>query len=163
MLAEAKSKGWDIQGDMRTLFEDGIRDAMQMLNTHYLSDDLKISSTEIENYIAYIQGTGALNANACEAINTQAYILHMMNPSEAWANLRRSDYPVLVDRSKLETFPSQFAYPDTEGLSTPDRLIYPNMEEKYNKANYHEALDRMGGKDNWHKRVWWDVKHGNFE
>lgn len=162
LLAEAKSKGWDVPGDMQALFEDGIRDAMQMLNTHYLSDDLKISDSEIETYISYIQSTGALNANACEAINTQAYILHLMNPSEAWANLRRSDYPVLEDRSKKEKYSSQFTYPD-EDMSTPDRLYYSSSEKDNNTAMRQEALDRMGGEESWHSRVWWDVKHGHFE
>ena len=163
LMAEAKSKGWTVTGDMQTLYEDGIRDAMQMLNTHYLSDDLKISDAEIETYITGIANSGALNDNACEAINTQAWILHLMNPSEAWANLRRSDYPVLVDRAKKEKHAGQFPYPDKLGLSTPDRLYYPTSEQKYNTANYQEAIDRMDGEENWHKLVWWDVKHGNFE
>ena len=80
----------------------------------------------------------------------------MMNPSEAWANLRRSDYPVLQDRTKLKTYPKDFTY-DDDNLQTPTRLRYPILENQYNSANYKEALERMDGKDDWHKRLWWDV------
>jgi hypothetical protein len=93
---------------------------------------------------------------AREAINLQAWILHMTNPAEGWANLRRADYPVLTDRSKLDKFLSDFTY-DDENLNTPVRLCYPIFEKKYNGKNYQEALDRMGGKDDWHHRVWWDT------
>ena len=135
---------------------------MQMLNTHYLSSNLKISDAEINDYIDFIERNYSLDNNAREVINTQAYILHLMNPSEAWANLRRADYPVLKDRTKIEKWTSQFKYPDGD-LSTPDRLFYPSEESDYNGANRQEALDRMGGKDGWHFRVWWDKEHGHFE
>lgn len=162
LLAEAISKGWTAPGNMKTHFEEGIKDAMQMLNTHYLPDDQQIADAEISTYILKVANSGALDENPRNAINTQAWILHLMNPSEGWANLRRADYPVLVDRSKREKYTSQFVYPDPD-MSTPDRLLYPNLEGQYNKASFLEALDRMGGTDDWHQRVWWDVKHGNFE
>jgi hypothetical protein len=85
----------------------------------------------------------------------------MMNPSEAWANLRRSDYPVLMDRTKLKTYPD-FTY-DDDNLQTPTRLRYPILENQYNSVNYKAAIDRMGGKDDWHKRVWWDTADINVK
>ncbi len=93
---------------------------------------------------------------AREAINLQAWILHMMNPSEAWANMRRSDYPIIYNRESLGD-PGDFTY-DGDGLQTPTRLRYPSLEGKYNTANWQVAIDRMGGKDDWHHRVWWDTK-----
>jgi hypothetical protein len=105
----------------------------------------------------------ATKESAREAINLQAWMHHMMNPAEAWANLRRADYPVLVDRSKLDVFTSDFTY-DDENLTTPVRLCYPILENKYNSKNYSEAIERMNSKnkkgefiDDWHKRLWWDV------
>ena len=159
LLAEAKSKGWDVPGTVEDHFNAGIKASMQWLNTHYLQADKKITDAEINDFIAS-QAT-ALAANAKEAINTQAWILHMMNPSEAWANLRRSDYPVLTDRTKLEVrkdFPS-----DDSNLQTPTRLRYPILENQYNSVNYKEALGRMGGKDDWHHRLWWDVADINVK
>lgn len=160
LLAEAKLNGWNVAGTVEDHFNAGIKASMKWMNEQYLSANNSISDAEINTFVTS-QAT-ALNTNAKEAINTQAWILHMMNPAEAWANLRRSDYPVLQDRSKLSKFESDFTY-DDNNLQTPTRLCYPLLENKYNKANYTDALNRLGGKDDWHKRLWWDVKDINVK
>ena len=153
LLAEAKLKGWNVTGTVEDHFKAGVKAAIQWLNDHYLESN-KISDAETDAYINAIIASGALTTNAKEAINTQAWILHMMNPSEAWANLRRSDYPVILDRTKLKTY-GDFTY-DDDNLQTPTRLRYPILENQYNSQNYKDALDRMGGTDDWHHRLWWD-------
>lgn len=154
LLAEAATKGWAVQGDAESHYEAGIRAAMQLLNDCY---DIvgKISETDINDYIA----ANPLGDNPKEQINKEAYILHLTNPAEAWANLRRSDYPVLQDRAKF----GNFTYTCVDGFKTPVRLKYPNLEAKYNSVNYKEAIERLGGTDNWHKRMWWDVAEQNFQ
>lgn len=153
LLAEAKLKGWNVTGTVEDHFKAGVKAAIWWLNDHYLESN-KISDAETDAYINAIIASGALTTNAKEAINTQAWILHMMNPSEAWANLRRSDYPVILDRTKLKTY-GDFTY-DDDNLQTPTRLRYPILENQYNSQNYKDALDRMGGTDDWHRRLWWD-------
>jgi hypothetical protein len=164
LMAEALSKGWNVSGDKTQLFKEGIKASMQFLNKHYLTDDAIIPEDKIDTYVNDVAQSVDLNnkEKACEAINYQAWIHHMMNPAEAWANLRRSDYPKLVDRSKLDKFTSDFTY-DDENLNTPTRLCYPSLEKKYNEANYTDALSRMGGKDDWHHRVWWDAKDPQYQ
>ena len=162
LLAEAKSKGWNVSGDVQSHFEAGIKASMQLLNDHYLSSARKITDDEISNYIAGIIATDTLRNNARAAINTQAWILHLMNPAEAWANMRRSDYPVVMDRTKLEKFEKDFTY-DDKNLETPVRLRYPILEGKYNSENYNAAIQRMGGSDDWHKRMWWDKSDINVK
>ena len=158
LLAEAYTKDWKVNGTAVDHFKTGIKEAMQLLNKHYLTDEAIMQQADIDAYIANIMAGDPLkNADkARESINLQAWILHMMNPAEGWANLRRSDYPVLTDRSKLDKFLSDFTY-DDDNLTTPVRLCYPILEKKYNGDNYQEALDRMGGKDDWHHRMWWDA------
>ena len=156
LLAEAKLKGWNVGGDVESHFRAGVKAAMQWMNTHYLQPADKIAEAEIDAYINGLMAADVLTANAKEAINTQAWIHHMMNPSEAWANLRRSDYPTLQDRTKLAKFESDFTYDDSN-LQTPTRLRYPILEGQYNSENYKAAIARMGGSDDWHKRLWWDV------
>ena len=158
LLAEAADNGWNVSGSVEENFKAGVTEAMQMMNTHYLSDSRKISQTEITTYVDAM--AAGLATNAKEAINTQAWLLHFMNPSEAWANLRRSDYPVILDRTKLATF--EFTY-DDPNLSTPTRLKYPTLESKYNTANYNEAIERLGGHDDWHARMWWDTADINVK
>lgn len=155
LLAEAASKGWNVPGDANSHYEAGIRASMQMLNSYY---DIvtKISDEEIDAYIA----ANPLGDNPREAINTQAWILHLTNPSEGWANLRRSDYPALADRTLL---PVRGDFPHEDpNMQTPVRLRYPLLEAKYNSVNYKEAVERMGGNDNWHTRVWWDTADQHF-
>ena len=159
LLAEAKGKNWNVPGDALEHFNAGIKASMQWLNTHYLQAADKISDDEINTFVA--SQAANFSANAKEAINTQAWILHMMNPNEAWANLRRSDYPVLEDRTKYPIRPD-FTY-DDDNLNTPTRLRYPISENQYNSVNYQEAIDRMGGSDDWHKRLWWDMKDINLK
>ena len=159
LLAEAKLKGWNVTGTVEDHFKAGVKAAMQWMNTHYLES--KIADSDIDTYINNLLAAGVLTTNAKEAINTQAWILHMMNPTEAWANLRRSDYPVIADRTKLPTRPD-FTN-DEPDKRTPTRLRYPILENQYNSDNYKEAIDRLGGSDDWHKRLWWDVADINVK
>ena len=158
LLAEAKDKGWNVDGTVASHYEAGVKASMQLLNKYYLADERQIGEAEMDAFLA----ANPLGANARESINTQAWILHLTNPSEGWANLRRADYPVLEDRKKI----TDTGFPDGDkDMSTPVRLKYPSLEEKYNKENYQAAINRapLNGTDNWHTRVWWDVNEGRFE
>lgn len=157
LLAEAKTKGWNVSGDAESHYEAGVRASMQLLNNHYLTSN-KISDDEINAFIAH----NPLGDNPKETINTQAWILHMMNPSEAWANMRRSDYPAILDRTRLGIFTNGFTYTDAD-LSMPNRLRYPELEGQYNSANYKAAIERMGGTDNWHSKLYWDKNNINVQ
>jgi hypothetical protein len=157
LKAEAKTKGWAVAGSAEALYEQGVKESMEILNDYYLTNSEKISDEEINTFIA----ANPLGSNPKETINTQAWILHMMNPSEAWANLRRSDYPVMQNRANFKTHDG-FTYDDAD-LSTPTRLKYPMLEGKYNTVNYNEAIQRLGGADNWHKRMWWDANDVNVD
>lgn len=151
LLAEAKMLGWGVDGEVAEHYEAGIRGAMKMLCTYY--DVTPITDDEINLYIQN-NPVGTTAEQQKERINTEAWILHTMNPAEAWANMRRSDYPVLIDRNKYEV--TDFISDDTN-MTTPVRLKYPSLEAKYNSENYQKALDRMDGIDDWHHRVWWDT------
>ena len=157
LLAEAKTKGWNVSGDAESHYEAGVRASMQLLNNHYLTSN-KISDDEINAFIAH----NPLGDNPKETINTQAWILHMMNPSEAWANMRRSDYPAILDRTRLGIFTNGFTYTDAD-LTMPNRLRYPELEAQYNSANYKAAIERMGGTDNWHSKLYWDKNNINVQ
>ncbi len=157
LLAEAKTKGWNVSGDAESHYEAGVRASMQLLNNHYLTSN-KISEDEINAFIA----NNPLGDNPKETINTQAWILHMMNPSEAWANMRRSDYPAILDRTRLGIFTNGFTYTDAD-MTMPNRLRYPELEAQYNSASYKAAIERMGGTDNWHSKLYWDKNNINVQ
>jgi len=83
-------------------------------------------------------------------MNSYGYC-YFTNPPEAYANWRRSRYPVLKPSSEYGkiTFQSDII---------PTRLTYPFEESSYNKESQKVALDAMGGTDDWNARVWWDKK-----
>ena len=154
LLAEAATKGWNVSGSAQSHYEKGIRASMAILNDYYKVPT--ITDDEINAFIA----ANPLGSNPKEAINTQAWILHMTNPSECWANLRRSDYPIIYDRALLPNY--DFTYEDPN-MHTPTRLKYPNLESKYNSENYKAAISRLGGEDDWHARMWWDAHEINYK
>ena len=150
LLAEAAIKNWIANGDAENYYKAGVRASMELLNNRYLTSN-KITSDEIDAFLL----NNPLGSNPKETINTQAWILHLTNPSEAWANMRRSDYPRVLDRTRLEAFTDGFV--PSDNLNMPTRLNYPELESQYNSVNYAAAIERLGGKDDWHKHLWWDL------
>ena len=151
LLAEATLKGWNVgRGSVDDLYWQGVRKAMDLLSERYGCK--AVSDEEFNTYKAN-NSIGHTNDQKEEAINTQAWILHFTNPAECWANVRRSGYPKLLS-------PDAYGWGSmlTGGKDIPVRLCYPVLESSYNKANYDEALGRMGGKNDWHTPLWWDQK-----
>ncbi|BCS85793.1 hypothetical protein prwr041_16860 [Prevotella herbatica] len=151
LLAEATLKGWiSNKGTVTELYTKGVRAAMDFLSDNYGCD--KISDADFNTYISN-NGIGHTEEQAKAAINTQAWILHFTNPAECWANVRRSGYPIMKS-------PKDYGFGQylTGGDDIPVRLCYPVLESSYNKQGYDDALQQMGGKDDWHTHVWWDVK-----
>ena len=150
LLAEAALKEWTVGGSTaEELYAQGLRAAMDFLTDNYGTE--AVSDEEFDTYLA-ANGIGHTFEKKKEAINTQAWILHFTNPSEAWSNQRRSGYPRL--KSPAEYGFEQFL---TGGSEIPVRLSYPVLESSYNKRSYEEALARMGGFNSWNTTLWWDV------
>ena len=148
LLAEASLKGWNTGSkSIDELYRTGVRAAIDFLTESYGCD--QVSDETFEEYINQ-NGIGHTDEQKKEAINTQAWILHFTNPAECWANIRRSGYPKL--KSPAEYGFGQYL---TGGTEIPVRLCYPVLESSYNKVSYEEALNRMGGTDNWYTQVWW--------
>lgn len=83
-----------------------------------------------------------------ELMNTQLWKALLMNGPEAYANWRRSGYPVLV--------PGYYPGYSTE-TTIPRRFEYPLSEKNQNAVNVQAAIQvSLGGEDSWTKRVWWD-------
>ncbi|MFT3825893.1 MAG: SusD/RagB family nutrient-binding outer membrane lipoprotein [Chitinophagaceae bacterium] len=88
--------------------------------------------------------------NATDAIKLIAYQrwVHLyMNGYEAWAEWRRTGYPVLTPA------------PNNGGIPIPRRQAYPTKEQNINADNYKAAIQAqpaLNGKDDLNGRVWWD-------
>ena len=142
-LAEAVVRKWTT-GDAATLYAGGIRAHMQQLAGYGTS--VAIGSAAIENYIT----THPLDMNkALEQINTQYWVASFLNGPEAWANFRRSGFPMLA--------PNLFPGKDLKTETFIRRLTYPDAELNVNHDNVQKSITRQGA-DIMDTRVWWDVK-----
>lgn len=149
LLSEAKARwGANIPGGMTAAdyYRSGVRASMNLLSDNYDID--AISNDEFDDYMHANPYPSGLEAEL-EAINTQLWIHHINNHFEAYANWRRSGYPLLTPASAHGAL-------TIDSQTIPRRLNYPLFEEAYNKEAFDAALARMGGSDDWNSNVWWD-------
>lgn len=87
------------------------------------------------------------SADAIKQISYQRWVHLYMNGYEAWAEWRRTGYPVLTPA------------PNNGGIPIPRRQAYPVKEQNINPANYKAAIQAQPGlnaKDDLNGKVWWD-------
>jgi hypothetical protein len=144
LQAEAAVRGWS-SGDAQAHYEKGIRAAMKQWE-HY-DASLAISSAAVDAYIAnnpFDAGQGL------RQIGEQYWAATFLNEYEAFANWRRTGFPVLA--------PVNYPGNVTNG-AIPRRLALPQSELGLN-PNMQEALTRQGlGSDfssHLQVPVWWD-------
>jgi len=147
MLAEAAARGWSVGGTALVHYRNGVSAALQSLAV--LGADGAISATVADAYaLAHPLNITSLDASL-KQINEQywattgAFFLYV----ETWINWKRSGYPVLTPVVYQGNFSNG---------TIPRRQPYPPIEANLNKANYNDAVSRIGTGDNWTSRVWWD-------
>ncbi|MFP4447847.1 MAG: SusD/RagB family nutrient-binding outer membrane lipoprotein [Bacteroidales bacterium] len=134
MKAEAAFKGY-ISGSAEDFYNEGVRASMNQFGIH-----------DEDTIDAYLQGEAQYDPdNALKQIFTQRWIALYPNGHEAWSMVRRTGYPELME--------PVYTYPGNDKM--PRRVPYPVNERRYNKENYDEAVERMGGDDQY-VNVWWD-------
>ena len=145
LLAEAAKRGWIPGGDAaaKTYYENGI--AADMATYALYPGTAPISAAEIT---VYINNPAVLYnpADALRLINTQYWVVNIRNGTEAFANFRRSGFPVLSPNTFNNNLNGGFVR----------RLSYPDIEGSANAENYAAAATAIGG-DNLTSRVFWDI------
>ena len=145
LKAEAAIRGWH-SGDPETHYNNGVKAAMQMLGMLYANAS-DISDDQVS---AYLAATPYDPAIGLEMIHTQYWAATFLNEYEAFANWRRTGFPV------LEPFGGEAVYPGNEtNGQIPRRMIYPSSEESTNPENFAAAVQRQGP-NTLTTRVWWD-------
>ncbi|HWK07944.1 MAG TPA: SusD/RagB family nutrient-binding outer membrane lipoprotein [Puia sp.] len=142
LLAEAAYRGW--ASNAGQYYQNGVSAAIDQLSMY--PGMVAISASDKANYLA----AHPLDAGKeIQEINEQKWVALFPNGYEAYANYRRTGYPVLgaITDVGLES--------ETNGV-LPRRLFYPASEAYDNATNYNAALQNLGGTDNWLKPVWWD-------
>jgi hypothetical protein len=133
-------RGW--KTDAAEHFRRGIEAAIRQWELFGVNVNPTVA-TDFANSIALVPG------QEMNQINTQLWILHFLDPLESWSNWRRTGFP------ELEFYNFKPAVNQTGG-QIQRRLQYPLEEQMRNAENFQEAVNRMGGTDDWMNRVWWD-------
>ena len=142
LQAEVEAR-WGSTANAATYYADGLQAAVQQWSLF----GVNVDASKAETF-----ATNPLRVNKEEAlydINMQLWILHFLDPLESWANWRRSGYPEV-------TYYNRNPSVNTSNGKTPRRIQYPLEEQLKNAANLQEAVERLGGSDDWTGRVWWD-------
>jgi SusD/RagB-like outer membrane lipoprotein len=146
LKAEAYMRGW-ASGDAKAAYDSALALSVAMYYDTYNRNGAvspKVATPSPAAVTAFINDPLVVYNGTLERIATQKWIhLGIVQPYEAWAELRRTDYPVLP--------------PDRLGgrlLERPVRIVYPSSEITSNSQSY----EAVRAKDTPTTRMWWDVR-----
>jgi SusD/RagB-like outer membrane lipoprotein len=146
LKAEARMRGWATD-DPKAAYDDALRLSVEMYYATYNANDSVPATGKLaapSDLNPFINGPTVAYNGTLERIAIQKWIhFGIVQPYEAWAELRRTDYPVLP--------------PDLLGgrpLPRTVRLLYPSTEVTNNRQSY----EAVRAKDTPTTRVWWDVR-----
>ena len=141
LLAEAAQHGWITTGTVAGYYEAGIRAHMGQLATFDAAAAVPAASIQ-----PYLDANPLIPASALQQINTQYWIASFLNGPEAWANFRRSGFPVLTPNPYTGDIPAG---------TFIRRITYPVSEISANTTNVNAAIAKQGP-DRMDTKVWWD-------
>ncbi|WP_308745405.1 SusD/RagB family nutrient-binding outer membrane lipoprotein [uncultured Bacteroides sp.] len=167
LRAEGKLKGWDMKGEAKDFYEQGVRLSFAEFNVsgvdEYLSDNTSVPGDYTDglhasdNYpnqssITIQWNEGASDAEKLERVLTQKWIACYPDPMNGWADYRRTGYPKI--------FP---ATSSADGDCTVERgqrrIRFADTEYNTNKENVEAAVSMLnGGKDSNGTDLWWALK-----
>ncbi|PYP77753.1 MAG: hypothetical protein DMD35_13730 [Gemmatimonadetes bacterium] len=107
-----------------------------------------VEPADISAYLARPQVTYKGGAAGLQQIAYEKWLALYNQETEAWAENRRLDYPVLKPG------------PDAATPTVPTRIPYPDSENSLNATNLNAAIASQGGATgtSLSGRVWWDTK-----
>jgi hypothetical protein len=143
-MAEAAFRSWSTGATAEDHYRLALEAGVNQMSVYGAAD---IDQAIIDNFV---DANPLQPGNELEQINTQLWVNFALNGQEAWANWRRSGFPIIV-------YPNRDPGVNQSNGQIPRRIQYPQEEFDYNTVHVKEAVDRMpGGKDDWTNRIWWD-------
>lgn len=178
LRAEGALRGWNMGGDAKSLYEEGIRISFEENGISEGLNAYLANKSKVSNYVDPLKGqndqkydySAPLNTNvtvawqdgdfeqSLERIITQKWIANFPNGMEAWSEYRRTGYPKLMPMAANE---SKGVVDEQEGAR---RMAYPVNEYRENKEYVEAAAATLGEESNTKKgdtmatHVWWDCK-----
>ena len=83
-----------------------------------------------------------------ERLIIQKWIALFPDGQEGWNEIRRTGYPKV----------SPLAQSSSNGLNVANRIPFNNDEKINNAANYADAVQKLGGADDYTTKMWWQKK-----
>ena len=169
LRAEGAMRGWNMKMDAKTAYETGIATSFAQYGlagqeVAYMHDDTKVPATYVDplnssnseainSTITIKWNEEASEEEKLERIITQKWIAMWPLGTEAWAEQRRTGYPAFLsvevnnsgDASLSEDLASRVPFPPSEALN--------------NTVFYNDAVQKLGGADNYATKLWWDKKN----
>lgn len=134
-LAEAAKRGWIAGADLsaKLYYEAGIDASLAQYG---------VANPTFKTAVGIIYNS----TTGLQQIATQRWIALYLDGWEAWAEFRRTGYPVLVPGPNSQN-----------GTVIPRRVGYPTADANTNNVNYEAALAQQGWANNSiNNRMWWD-------
>ncbi|MDR2230320.1 MAG: SusD/RagB family nutrient-binding outer membrane lipoprotein [Flavobacteriaceae bacterium] len=172
LKAEAALKGYAGAGDAKTNYETAIKTSFEEWGKSadaiaYLQDAISVQQPYIDpkdsgnnipagspmlSTITIKWNDADSNERKLERIMTQKWLALYPDGSEAWAEQRRTGYPILFQNLVNE---SQGTI-DTKLMIR--RIPIANKYRNNNPVGYQRALSTLGGPDTGGTKLWWDKK-----
>ncbi|AZB34911.1 SusD/RagB family nutrient-binding outer membrane lipoprotein [Chryseobacterium bernardetii] len=171
LKAEAALRGYSGAGDAQANYQAGITQSFGEWGkspdvANYLADNVSTEAPYIDpknaannilagdsqlSTITIAWNNSDSNEKKLERIITQKWLALYPDGPEAWAEQRRTGYPVLFKVRKN----------DSGGLIGTDQMIrrIPFTNDTKNSTfNYAQAVQQLGGPDTGGTKLWWDKK-----
>jgi hypothetical protein len=143
LLAEAAQRGWVTGTPAATYYANGVKGAMAQM-----AQVAKVGAApDVTTVNAYLTANPLTAGSELQIINNQYWVASFLDETEAWANWRRSGFPVLV--------PVNYPGNATNG-TIPRRYVYSTVEAAANATNYSAAVSGLADGDRMTSRIWWD-------
>ena len=171
LRAEGALRGWNMDGDAKSLYELGIKTSFDQRGASgaaaYITDNVKMPKAYVDpnfpvnnsaavNNVTIAWDAAATNEVKLQKIITQKWIAGFPEGQEAWSDYRRTGYPKLFPVLKNTS----------GGKITTEfgvrRINFVQSEISLNKGGVDSGIAKLGGPDNGGTRLWWDVNAPNF-
>lgn len=168
LRAEGALRGWAMQGEAQSLYEDGIRASMEdragaaaadidayiaSTATPVAAGDLALPNSEARTDIPVAYDAAGDFERKLEQIITQKWIAIYPDGWEAYAEVRRTGYPKLYPVLVSDN-------PDVPNTAIMRRMTFVDGEFSNNASAVAAAqsLSELSGGDKNSTKVWWDKK-----
>lgn len=168
LRAEGALRGWEMGGTAKALYEEGVTLSFQQWEVKGVEAYLADNSSTPQAYndpstfnpfngaistITVAWDTEADFERNLERIITQKWIANWLLGNEAWCDIRRTGYPVLIPVA------ANMSGGIVDSNLGPQRMPYPQEEYTNNAANIAFAVaNYLHGADNQATKLWWAKK-----